>query len=300
MNEESVIKQETTIKSVLYKNLMESYLPFPLDKRAATRWAESLHIPKGGSTILYTSYMYQMATVFKSYEKYIPTFGAFGSSKLLASIGAKLIKPSDDDVYRSNSILKNIYTMVSKVFPDIGYLYDEEPYSGSLLYELGFLDEFSEYGHKLLDFFRGKGIGNIITVDPHTTNTLTNLKRYVNFDIPFTPYLNIVKNVNGTGKFVMHDSCLYARFLNMYGSIRELAVGSGIEIVESEYVTGKGTGFCCGAPLGPIDDKLSDTIAKARMDSLKSVNEDVLVACPLCYANLSRYGKVKDIAEVIH
>jgi len=300
MNDDAVIKQESIIKSVLYKNLMESYLPFPLDKKIATQWAVSLNVPKGGSTILYTSYMYQMATIFKSYEKYIPTFGSLGSSKLLASIGAKFIRPKDEDIIRSNNILRNIYGLVSKVVPNVGYLYEDEPYSGSLLYELGFLDEFKEYGLRLLEFFKRKGVANIITVDPHTTNTINNLKRYVNFNIPFVSYLNIIKDVKGSGKFVLHDSCLYARFLDMYGSIRDLALNSGIELVENELVTGKGTGFCCGAPLGPIDYKLSDTIAKVRMDALNGVNENVLVACPLCYVNLSRYGKVKDIAEVIH
>ncbi|BAB59735.1 heterodisulfide reductase chain D [Thermoplasma volcanium GSS1] len=299
MDEDYVKKQEATIRNVLVKNLMESYVPFPLDKKIATQWAYAINVPRGGSTIIYTSYMYQMANVFKSYEKYVPTFGSLGSSKIIASIGAKLIKPKEEDIKRFNAILQNIYRIVKRSNENIGYLYEEEPYSGSLLYELGFMDEFKEYGKKVFELFKQHKVSNIITIDPHTTNTLTNLKKYIGFDIPFTPYLNLIKEAKGTGKFVLHDSCLYSRFLGMYESIRTTIRSAGVELVEDPTVTGKGAGFCCGGPVGPLNDKLSNEIAKARAETLTSVNKDVLVACPLCYANLSEFCNVKDIAEVI-
>ncbi len=299
MDEDRVRKQEALIKSVLYRNLMEDYIPFPLDKKLAVKWASGMNIPRGGKVILYTSYMYQMASVFKSYEKYVPTLGSLGKSRILASIGSRLIKPKDEDIDRSVRILQNIYRMISKVRADVGYLYEEEPYSGSLLYELGFLDEFKEYGTKILKFFKEKGVEEIITVDPHTTNTLANLKRYIGFDIPFRSYLTIIGTVKGNGKFVMHDSCLYSRFLDMYDTIRDKAKSAGIELVEDPTVTGKGSGFCCGGPAGPLNDDLSDSIAKARAASLKAVYDNVLVACPLCYVNLEPYCNIKDIAEVI-
>ncbi|PYB68799.1 (Fe-S)-binding protein [Thermoplasma sp. Kam2015] len=299
MDEDRVKKQEGLIRSVLYKNLMEDYTPFPLDKKLAVKWAAGLNVPRGGRVIIYTSYMYQMASVFKSYEKYVPTLGSLGKSRILASIGSRFIKPSDEDVERSVKILQNIYRMVSRVKADVGYLYEEEPYSGSLLYELGFLDEFKEYGRKVLQFFREKGVEEIITVDPHTTNTLANLKRYINFDIPFKNYITMIGTVKGGGKFVMHDSCLYSRFLDMYDTVRDKAKSAGIELVEDPTVTGKGVGFCCGGPVGPLNDELSNNIARARATALKSVYENVLVACPLCYVNLEPYCNVKDLAEVI-
>ncbi|MGC8608514.1 MAG: heterodisulfide reductase-related iron-sulfur binding cluster [Thermoplasmata archaeon] len=299
MDENQVMKQENTIKSVLVKNLMESFLPFPIDKKIATQWAIKANVPRGGKTIIFTSYMYQMATIFKSYEKYIPTFGSLGSSKIIASLGAKLIKPKADDMNRSNGILQNIYRMVSRSIPDTGYLYEDEPYSGSLLYELGFLDEFKTYGSRVQSLLKDHNVEMIITVDPHTTNTLANLKKYIGFDIPFSPYLNLIKNTAGRGTFVLHDSCLYSRFLDMYDSVRVLLRDSGVQLKEDSTVTGKGSGFCCGAPLGPLNDRISNEIAMARAKDLKKVSENVLVACPLCYANLSEYADVKDIAEVI-
>ncbi len=58
--------------------------------------------------------MYQMATIFKSYEKYIPTFGSLGTSRIVVSIGSKLIRPKKEDVERADSILNYIYRMISK------------------------------------------------------------------------------------------------------------------------------------------------------------------------------------------
>lgn len=299
MDEDQVKKQEAIVRNVLYKNLMESYIPFPMDRKISTQWAEQMNIPRGGKVIIYTSFMYQMATIFKSYEKYIPTFGSLGTSRIVASIGSKLIRPKKEDVERADSILKNIYRMISKNVENVGYLYEDEPYSGSLLLELGFIDEFKEYGLKVESFLKQKGVESIITVDPHTTNTLNNLKRYIGFDIPFTSYLKIIRIGNGKGSFVLHDSCLYSRFLDMYDSVRVLLKDSGVELKEDPVVTGKGSGLCCGAPMGPLNDHLSNEMAKSRAEDLKKISENILVACPLCYANLSEFANVKDIAEVI-
>ncbi|OWP54654.1 MAG: hypothetical protein B2I18_05265 [Cuniculiplasma sp. C_DKE] len=78
--------------------------------------------------------MYQMATIFKSYEKYIPTFGSLGTSRIVASIGSKLIRPKKEDVERADSILNNIYRMISKNVENLGYLYEVKPYSGSVVW----------------------------------------------------------------------------------------------------------------------------------------------------------------------
>jgi len=299
MNEENIKKQVGIIKSVLYKNLMENYVPFQIDRDVASRWAKPLNVPRGGKTILYTSFMYQMGSLFKSYEKYIPTFGSLGSSRIISSIGSKLIRAKSEDIQRAGKILSNIYNILRRYDPDLGYLYEDEPYSGALLYEMGFLEEFNNYGRKLMEFFKKKGVERIITVDPHTTNSLNNMKKSIGFSIPFVSYLNVIQDVRGEGKFVFHDSCLYSRFLGMYNDIRATIKNTGVVLVEDPTVTGIGNGFCCGAPVGPVDSRLSDRIAQSRADNLKTLNENILVACPLCYANLSPFGHVVDIAEVI-
>ncbi len=292
-------KRLGTVRDVVYRNLMKEYIPFPIDKGIATGWTREVGVSRGGGTIIYTSYMYQMASVFKSFERLLPSFGSLGKIGVIASLGSKLIKPSGAEIKRSYLILNNIYRMVRASGKEAGYMYEDEPYSGALLYELGFIDEFKEYGKKLLSYFRERGVSEIITVDPHTTFALANHKRLIGFDVPFMNYLDLASGARGSGKYVIHDSCIYSRLLDKYDRVRQVAGGAGIEVVEDERVTSRGMGFCCGGPLGPLDSKFSDEMARVRAGSLKSISEEALVFCPLCYENLSPYIKVKDFAEVI-
>ena len=299
MDEKAVMKELPAIRKLVYGNLMETFLPFPVDMKASSRWAVEAGVPRNTDTIIFTSHMYQMGSMFKNYEKYIPLFTKLGGSKMIASVGSRLIKTDKSEAERSTRILKNIYSMLLKSGIRCGYLYEDEPYSGSLLLELGFVDEFMEYGRKLLSLFKSRGVKNIYTVDPHTTNSLANLKKMIGFDIKFTPYLNAISGTNGSGKFVLHDSCLYSRFLGMYNDVRLAAKNAGIELLEDPDVTGKSTSFCCGGPIGPVNAEISSKVASLRVKQLNTVSDSILVVCPLCYENLSEFGNVKDIAEVM-
>ena len=299
LDNDELRKRLSTVRDVVYRNLMKEYLPFPIDKGIATKWAHEDGVKRGGSAIIYTSYMYQMASVFRSLERLLPSFGSLGKIGLIASLGSRLIRPSESEIRRSSLILGNIYRIVRASGKDVGYLYEDEPYSGALLYELGFIDEFKEYGKRLLGFFRERGVKEIITVDPHTTFALENYRRLIGFDLQFTSYLELEIRARGSGRYAIHDSCIYSRLLDRYDRIRQVVTAAGIEAVEDERVTGRGMGFCCGGPLGPLDSKLSEEMARARAKSLKALNDEALVFCPLCYENLSPYMKVKDFAEVI-
>ncbi|MGP6293850.1 heterodisulfide reductase-related iron-sulfur binding cluster [Caldiplasma sukawensis] len=299
IEDEKLSKILRTLKDVLYHNLMSSYLPFLLDKKAATFWASQLDIPKNGKTIFFTSYMYQMSDVFKTYEKFTSSLGFLGKSKIASIAGTKLIKNQKEKRDRSAEILRKIYLKISNAFPQLSYLYEDEPYSGALLYELGFINEFKEYGKKLNEFFIEKGVEMIITVDPHTTNALENLKKLGVFNIKFSPYFDFISGLKGVGEYTLHDSCLYSKFLGKRDTLRDMLKSSGLNLVENEFVTGKSLSFCCGAPLGPIDPKVSEKIAEERARILKKTGKEILVVCPLCYENLSPYTEVKDIMEVL-
>ncbi len=291
-------KQLSSIKKVMVETLNKNFVPFPVDKSLCIKWADDL--PHGGDTIIYTSCMYQLSSLFKSYEKYLPTFSSLGGSSKIASIGKFLIKPKKEDLDRSYAILRNISAMLKKAGIRHGYLYDEEPYSGGLLLELGMIEEFKEYGKKVLAIFKDKGVKKVITVDPHTHNALTRLKEMHNPDLDVVNYLTLINSGKGSGEFVFHDPCLYTRYQNLGGRIREVLANSGVKLKEDRMVTSREYGTCCGGPLGPVDINLSDEIAKMRARDLLSVSENVMVACPLCYQSLAPHVRnIKDIAEVI-
>jgi Fe-S oxidoreductase len=280
------------------KGLLDGYMPLPVDKSACVAWAKGL--PRSGETILYTSYMYQLGSVFKSYAKLLERFSGVKFASRLAFMGGVLIKPKKDELERASLVLNNIVNLLKKSGLEFAYLYDEEPYSGALLLELGLLDDFRTYGKKLFEFFGSKGIKRVITVDPHTTNALLRLKALLKNDLEVVNYLQLVHPTMAKGRFVMHDSCLYSRYLGMGSQIRTVIRESGVTLVEDRMVTAQDTSTCCGAPVESVNEKLSEAIARTRAAKLSSVCEDVLVACPLCYQNLSPYLKsVHDLAEVV-
>jgi len=285
------------MRDLIYQNLMESYLPFPLDTKLYSSWASDLK--HDGDTIIYTSYMYQISGILKRYEAIFPKIYRLNLPKRLMTASKFLIKPNQDELNRAFNILNNITSMLKSSNLKFGYLYDQEPYSGALLLESGFMKEYKEYGKKLYNFFKEKGVKQIITVDPHTTNALKRYKDFIKFDIDIKNYLEVV-NFKGSGNYVIHDSCLYSRAMGMYDSIRVKINDSGISATENYLVTGKDMGSCCGGPLALVSTKDSEDISKSRAEKLLSVNENVLVMCPLCYRNLSPYVKnIKDLAEVV-
>lgn len=297
MNYQKTQQQLSLVRRVVFKQLLDDYMPLPVDKAACSRWVKDL--PRSGETIIYTSYMYQLGSVFKSYAKLLERFSGVKFASRLASLGGLVVKPRKDELERAHLILNNIVNLLKKSNLEFAYLYDDEPYSGALLLELGFLDEFQIYGKKLLEFFRGRGVRRVITIDPHTTNALLRLKCLLNDDLGVINYLQLIHPVMGEGRFVMHDSCLYSRYMGMGSEIRGILKESGVSLVEDRMVTAQDTSTCCGAPVESANEELSERIARARAAKLSSVCQDVLVACPLCYQNLSPYVKsLHDIAEV--
>ena len=299
MDEDKIKDRVRLIRSLVTRNLMRDYVPFPMDRKLASSWALPLDVPRGGDTLIYTSYMYQMSSVFKSYGRLLPKIGSLASSSLVQGLGARVIKPSDEEMKRASSILSNAYSLIRASGVEAGYLYEEEPYSGALLLEMGFLDELKDYGKKLLSFFRDRGTKRLIVLDPHTLFTLTYLKREVGFDVPFQHYVDVVRGAKGEGNFVLHDSCVFSRLLDRYSSLRDFIRQTGISLSEDELVTGRATGSCCGGPLASLDYELSEDMAKQRAEELKRVNPRVLVMCPICLSQLSPYADVRDLLEVI-
>ncbi|QGA55257.1 (Fe-S)-binding protein [Sulfolobus sp. E5-1-F] len=288
------------IKKNLMKYLMEDYLPFPVNKSVCHEWANGLNIRKGGATIIYTGCSYQLAELGKKFDEVLPTLSKFKGVEKFSSFLKVFYKPKDT---RSYKILRNIASILKSSNVDFGYLYEDEPYSGTILLEMGMMDEFKEYAKKLVQLFDSYGVKRIITVDPHTHYTLYRIKEMnsSSWNVEIVNYFELIKNVKvkGEGTFVFHDSCLYSRFLGMRNSIREVIKNSGIVLKEDEMVTGKETSMCCGGPLAPINKEISDKIARNRAEALKSVHNKVLLACPFCYANLSPYVEAYDFAEVV-
>ncbi|MEM1626273.1 MAG: (Fe-S)-binding protein [Sulfolobaceae archaeon] len=296
--EEALIK---LIKDVVLPSLNNSMTPFPIDKKICTNWANDL--PNEGETILYTGCMYQISPLLEEIEQHIDKFTRLPFFTKLSAL-VRFLKPKEDRILRSYKILKNIANLLKKNSISFAYLYEEEPYSGALLLEFGLLKEFREYIEKVFNLFQKKGIKRIITVDPHSYNALVRGKELLGVNIEIIPYfeliskVNVISEANGEKEYVIHDSCLYFRFHNKRG-YKDLAEKAGVKVVEDWLINDRENGTCCGYPIYMINKELSEKIAKYRVSQLNKVSKNIIVVCPFCYMNLSRFGNVIDLAELI-
>jgi len=298
-----------SLRDVLLSSLRSRRLPLPLDREVCDGWRRDLS-SGGGPRALYTSCMYQLAPALRKAVEGLEKFGAArgGLRARLAALGAKtagglMLRPEREELERAYRILRNIYYALRHSGVEFRLL-DDEPYSGALLYELGFEDDFAEYAREVYRYFKERDVKEVITVDPHTNYVLERVyPSYVDgFDISVVSYLDLLDagkiRVKISG-FAIHDSCLYARFLGRYERVRQLLAAGGP--VENPYITGKETAGCCGGPVESIVPNLAAKIAFSRAQKLATLSRTVVSACPICLANLSRTGivEVKDVAEVV-
>jgi len=282
--------------------------PVPLPVEVITGWTRDLDIPKGGDTILYTGQLYQMVPYI---DRYVSRLEKVGSTTLkLAKVAGKFLdlstfieKPSQEEIERQHNVIRNIAKLLLKFGVKFGYLYEDDMYSGALLYDLGLDDTFANHAKKVYSAFKKYNVKNVITIDPHTTHMLRSVyPKYIeNFDLNVKTYIeilaekdfNVAKNVNKN--VVMHDSCIYARYENIIDQPRKLLSKIGITVLEPPR--NKKLTFCCGGPIEMLYPELSHRVAFMRMKELQAVGKSIVVACPICYANLSRVAQ-KDIKDV--
>ena len=298
-------------------NILKKGSPIPISAKAAHAWTDGLNIPKGGNTILYTGLLYQLVPYIDSAYNQLSKLEKSGGSLIkIGRIVSKIVdvsklfaSPSEKDIKRQHTFLRNIAVTLRKVGVDFGYLYEEELYSGVLLYDFGLEEKFVEQAKKVYDKFKKHNVRNIITVDPHTTYMLKNVyPKYINdFRIEVKNYLEILAEKGFASansletSAVIHDPCFYARYGDIIEQPRLLLKNGEVDLREPER-NGRLT-FCCGGPIEAIFPRLSMEIAKSRINELAKYDDKVIVLCPICYANLNRmsHGKIKihDISEFL-
>ncbi len=188
-----------------------------------------------------------------------------------------------------------------------GYLYEDDLYSGVLLHDLGLDDTFTKHAKKVYERFKKYNVKRVITIDPHTTNVLRKVyPEYIkDFDLDVKNYIEIIaekeldsiKNLNG--KVVIHDSCIYARNENIIKQPRLLLSKIGMTVLEPPR--NKTLTFCCGGPIEMLFPELSHKVAETRIKELQNIDKNIVVACPICYANFSRVKPPDvDIKDLSH
>ncbi|NLI91524.1 MAG: (Fe-S)-binding protein [Peptococcaceae bacterium] len=288
---------------ILADNLKIRKSVLPISAKNATKWAEGLDLPKGGETVLYTGMMYQLIPYIeamnKAQEKIEDTrivdlikYGRIVNKAV--NLTDFMARPSKELRDSFDKMLANIAKLLQKAGVEFGSLYEDDLYSGALVYDLGMDDILEEHARKVYAVFKKYQVKNVITVDPHTTNMLRSVypKFIRDYDLNVRSYMEVLveKNIQPKNQLdmelVLHDSCVYARYENVLSQQRTLLQNAGItlkEPVDSGTFT-----LCCGGPAESLFPKKARESACKRVDQLKAVCSKGATMCPICLVNLHK------------
>lgn len=294
---------EVVIK--MLKDYIKKYRsPFPVPAETYYKWAEGLGIAKGGKTVLYTGGLYQLVPYIEKVVGRLEGLEKRRGSGILLKMGRTLSKfvnltdlvtrVPESKLEKYYNVLRDITFLLKASGAEFGYLYEDDMYSGALLYELGLEDEFKEHAVTVYEKFKKLGVRKLITVDPHTTHIVRSIyPQFIEgFNIEVESYLEILyeRGIEPSmlihRSVVLHDSCLYCRYENVIKQPRELLKMAGVKLLEPDR-SGRLT-YCCGGPIEVLSPSLSKRIARERVEELSSISSEIVACCPICMANLSR------------
>jgi len=295
------------IIKIIEGNMRRYHLPFPIPHEAIYSWAKPLKLPDRGPIMLYTGALYQLTPYIASIVEQLSSIEgsrisgiALKLSSLVSALGVSklLVKPKGDMISTIEKILRSIVTLLENAGIKVAYPYEDDMYSGVLLYDLGLDELFKEHATKVYKALKSRGAELLITVDPHTTHVMRSVyPKYVDgYDLKIKSYVEVLaERETGLihepkgGSVVIHDPCFYARFENIIEQPRKLLAIKGLNVLEprrSRRMT-----YCCGGPIEGLTPKMAKTIAKTRLEELREKSKTIVTLCPICYTNL------KNVAE---
>jgi Fe-S oxidoreductase len=311
---------------ILVENMQKSNNPLGIAGSRLSSWASGLDLPSTGQTLLYTGCEYQLIPYVLTLVDQIKKIGPFGYESDVLKLAMALRKigfdaasafatlTAKDEAYY-NRVMRTHAEVLKKHGVDFAYLGEQEPYSGALLYEFGFLEEFAQHAKNVSKLLKERKVTRVIVTSPHVLEALRILyPRFVeDFDIEalhFTEVLLAAKEKVGMAlrnpmEVTLHDPCHLARTLNMAEQPRQvLSQVKNVILKEVPYANKRWT-TCCGAPVETLLPNLSEQLAAKRVEELASSGADTaLTLCAFCLANLRRASsgrklKVMDFAELL-
>lgn len=301
-------------------------------KAAGARWAKELNLPRNSNTIFFAGCGYQYSAELESLMSLLRKVDKSAvSTELTMSLAAFQKKLGIDAAGMVRKVmarggdadaqpLRDAVRVLTKLGVQLGYLAEEEPCCGGLLYYIGLQKEFTRHAHQVGDRLKSKGIRQIISIVPSCTNTLRNLVSTGGngHDFEVRHFCEVVsENLSslelrfpGEVKVTYHDPCQLARYLGLVEEPRRiLRAIQGIELVEPRWTSGEWA-TCCGGGGGfeAVFPELSQILAVNRAKELVETGAEIIVThCPGCIMQLKTglkelkadNVKVLDLAQVV-
>jgi len=302
-----VKKQEKNIAKMIKESIMKYQNPLGIKEKLSS-WSDGMEFNNNSETLFYTGGMYQLM----AYSKYLSNLEKKINPEIIENVADAIAKNIgalkftslmyDKNLKdRMDNILKSIVELLKYSGIEFDYLGDDEPYSGAFLFELGYIDEFVEYGKKLMDIFKKRNISKIITIDPHTYEVLkSTYPKYIKdfqFDVHhYLEFININNFIKSNEKLTFHEPCHFVTH-EKYDKPLKFVSKIGDVVLPDRHGTNV---FCCGGPDELLYPKLSESISQKRFEQLKTTGaEKIVTACPICFVNLYKDETVYDLAELL-
>ena len=302
--------------------IVNSMNPLGLSPKSCASWCKRPCIDEKKGTILYSGGLYSTMGIVERIEVFLKPL----ISNPTRSSQIKMLKPFMKVSPFFLSLFKNkdferVPKRAMKLLEHFGYdvcCLDEEPYSGALLYDLGFWKDLKEYGAKLTAFFKERNVKKIIVLDPHTYELFSTVYPDMvgDFDFEVINFIKILADelkkkdyrlkVKNSLSVTYHDPCHYSKGSGEKIIDEPRAIISSINNVTlKETQNRKELSLCCGGPVEFVFLGLSEEIAKARYNELISTGADtIVVACPICSINFRRVAKEKtkiiDLVDLVY
>lgn len=289
--------------------------PVPASPGFASQWSRGLGLGRRGSRrLLFTGALYQLVPYIEGVVDMLKALerssSAAGIALGLARAASRaldlsaLVRPRQDLLEWSNRVLRSIASLLLASGVEFDYVPEvSDMYSGVLLRDYGLLRHFSNHARRVVEAVESMGYEEVIVIDPHTMDAVTGgYAKAIGRGLRAVNYMDLVRPLGKAplGRAVVHDSCVYARKLNVVDRPRELLRLAGVEVVEPRR--SRSWTYCCGGPLEALMPSLSASIARTRAAELRELGDVAVTMCPICYVNLARASnglRVVDIAEVI-
>lgn len=303
-----VRKEQSAIGKMIASSIMHRNQPINTGKNLFS-WSRGIKFDSTSEFLLYTGGMYQMMAgsqklaeiekkLGRGLSKWFSTMISHVPSAMYFSRFAFDRKLMDE----TSETLRKIARLLESSGISFAYMGKEEPYPGTLLYDLGFDDEFHAYAARVHKILKETGKRKIITVDPHTYELLKyifpehadihDLEVYFYLDLLDTGILG-----HGDENMVFHEPCHFALRDHSYDKPMEFLQRISNPVLPERH--GK-TLHCCGGPDEILFPDLAAGVADKRISQLNSCGPGrIVTSCPICYANLRKSGNVIEIADAL-
>ena len=272
------------------------------------RWSEGLIFDRNSEYLLYTGNMYQLMAYTKSLNRLRKMAGKSISGALAGivsrhtSLSALFSMQADrNTASRMTGTLRGIYELLHKAGITPWYMGEKEPYPGTFIHDLGYMDSFRAYAEKVYGILSSTG-KTIIVIDPHTYDLLKNSYGEVidGYSLRVVYYLDLIKGLKlkkSQEKVVLHEPCHLVLRNPEYNAPKQILESSFNLLLPRR--SGKRT-MCCGGPNELLFPDLSERVSEKRFRDLDSLNGDrIVTACPICYINLGKSEKNIELSDLM-